>query len=199
MGTLSLAFSLFLILNSIGAVPMVCEMLKGYPVKKQRRIILKDMAVVLVLLLVFGYLGGLFFDWLEISPANIRIAGGLILMLIAIKLIFPAIRKYDIECPMDEPFIVPIATPLIAGPSALAAVMIFARQTEALTLFGGIVVAWFVTAFILFFSSTLKRVIGEKGIIAFQRLMGLILTLIAVQMFLQGITDFITANFSRGV
>lgn len=199
MGSLSIAFSLFLILNSVGAVPTVCEMLKGYSVKKQRKIILKDMLAVLILLLIFGFFGGMFFDWLHINDANIRMAGGLILLLIAIKLIFPAIKKYDIECPMDEPFIVPIATPLVAGPTALAAVMVFARQEESWkTMLGAIVIAWFFTALILYFSHTIKRVVGEKGIVAFQRLMGLILTLIAVQMFLQGLTEFITANFGTG-
>lgn len=199
MRSLSVAFSLFLILNSIGAVPMVTDLLKGYPIKKQRKMILKDMAAALIMLLLFGFLGSLFFDWLHISDANIRMSGGLILLLIAIKLIFPAIKKYDIESPSDEPFIVPIATPLVAGPSALAAVMIYARQeNNFMTMLGAILLAWAATTLILYFGTTLKRVVGDKGIIAFQRLMGLILTLIAVQMFLQGLTEFITNNFAAG-
>lgn len=199
MRSLSIAFSLFLILNSIGVVPMVTDLLKGYPLKKQRAMILKDMSVVLGLLLLFGFLGGMFFDWLHINDANIRMAGGLILALIAIKLIFPAIKKYDVESPFSEPFIVPIATPLVAGPSALAAVMIYAKQENSFTvMLGGILIAWAATTAIIFFGTTLKRIIGDKGIVAFQRLMGLILTLIAVQMFLEGLTEFITNNFGTG-
>ncbi len=195
MRSLSVAFSLFLILNSVGVVPMVMDLLKGYNLKKQRIMILKDMGAVLLLLLIFAFVGGKFFDWLHISNSNIRMAGGLILLLIAIKLIFPSIKKYDVESPTDAPFIVPIATPLIAGPSALAAVMVYARQeNNFLVMLGGILLAWFATTLVLFFAPLLKQIIGDKSIIAFQRLMGLVLTLIAVQMFLQGVTEFITRS-----
>ncbi|MEI6531590.1 MAG: MarC family protein, partial [Chlamydiota bacterium] len=104
MRSISIAFSLFLILNSVGVVPMVMDLLKGYPLKKQRSMLAKDMGVALLLLLVFAFFGGKFFDWLHITDSNIRMAGGLILLLIAIKLIFPSIKKYDVECPSDEPF-----------------------------------------------------------------------------------------------
>jgi multiple antibiotic resistance protein len=198
MSVYSIAFSLFLILNSIGAIPAVCEFLKDFSVAKQRKILLKDSLAIFILLLVFSFLGEYFFEWIEIKDSTIRMAGGLLLGMVSLKLIFPSLKKYDIESPLDEPFIVPIATPLVAGPGALSGVMIFAAQTPNLgTMFSAILLAWIPTAILLYFARDLKRVIGDKGIIAFQRLMGLILTLIAVQMFLVGLTEFVQHNFGR--
>ncbi len=198
MTAYSIAFSLFLILNSIGAIPSVCEFLKGHSQKKQRSLLIKDLIAVLVLLIAFSFLGEYFFEWIDITQSTIRMAGGLLLGMVAIKLIFPSLKKYDIECHLDEPFIVPIATPLIAGPGALAATMVFARQAaDATSMVYGVVVAWAATALIVFFAFELKRLIGDKGIIAFQRLMGLILTLVAVQMFLTGLTEFVQHNFGQ--
>ena len=107
-------------------------------------------------------------------------------------MIFPRGREGYTESPEgEEPFIVPLAIPLIAGPSVLAAVMIYANQESHLTMIGSIIIAWVFTFFILILSPLLKKILGIRGITACERLMGLILTLIAVQMFLEGLTPLI--------
>ena len=112
-------------------------------------------------------------------------------------MIFPPPHDSHDQMPNDmaEPFIVPLAIPLVAGPGVLAAVMIFARQeTRALSMIGAILIAWAASLLILLGSSFLKKILGWKGIVAMERLMGLILTLIAVEMFLSGLGSFLASQ-----
>ena len=134
--------------------------------------------------------------FLNVAEDTIQIAGGIILFLICLKMIFPPPQDPNERIPHDtEPFIVPLAVPLVAGPSVLAAVMIYTRQeTSNWIMIGAILLAWLASLIILLSSSFLKHLLGWKGIMAMERLMGLILTLIAVQMFLTGVTHFVHRN-----
>lgn len=194
MSVISIAFTFFLIMNSLGLVPLILSLLKDETPKERRRVIIREMLIALVIILAFNFLGEVFFTWLNISESNIQMAGGLILFLIAIRMIFPGPKKMEHpEEPIEKPFVVPIATPLVAGPSLLASVMFYARQEQSiLVMIYAILIAWSATLIIFLSSPLLKRVLTDKGLTALQRLMGLILTLIAVQMFLQGIARFIT-------
>lgn len=187
---LSMSVALFLLMDPIGNVPLFTALLKNIPAKRQRKIIIRELLIALVIILVFWALGEPLLRFLNIEMPTILISGGIILFLIAIKMIFPAPKDTTIET-RKEPFIVPLATPLVAGPAVLAAVMLYSGSERALTCIGAIVIAWIVSTLILLASSFMKKILGDKGLVACERLMGLVLTLLAVQMFLEGMKRFL--------
>jgi multiple antibiotic resistance protein len=192
MTIFSIAFSLFLLMDPIGNVPLYISFLKGISPARQRVIIIRELLVALAIIVLFNFIGDALMNFLKVSDETIQIAGGIILFIISLKMIFPHAKTVEETMNRDtEPFIVPLAVPLVAGPSVLTAVMIYGRQEEnnALML-GAILMAWAASLLILISSSFLERFLGWRGIIALERLMGLILTLIAVQMFLSGVYSF---------
>jgi len=193
MSLFSIAFSLFLLMDPLGNVPLYVSFLKGLSPQRQRWVILREMTIALFIIIVFSFLGNGLMDFLHVQHDTIQIAGGIILFLICLKMIFPEPHNANDSLPHDsEPFIVPLAVPLVAGPSVLAAVMIYGRQeTDGWVMVGAILLAWLVSLVILLGSSFLKKILGWRGIVALERLMGLVLALIAVQMFLSGVSDFI--------
>jgi multiple antibiotic resistance protein len=197
MSLLSIAFSLFLLMDPIGNVPFYISILKGIDPKRQRVIIVRELLIALAIIILFSFAGNGLMSFLNIECATIQIAGGLILFLLCLKMIFPPPHEKHETSPhsVQEPLIVPLAIPLVAGPGVLAAVMIFARQeTGYFVMTGAILIAWAATLLILLAAPFLKRFLGSKGIIALERLMGLILILIAVEMFLGGLGSFLRNN-----
>lgn len=193
MSIFTLILSLVLILDPLGNVPIFAAILKPYSVKKQYQIILRELLISLGILICFQFLGELLLFWLGISVASIQISGGIILFLIALGMIFPTITTTHFS---DDnggtPFIVPLSVPLVAGPSILAAIMAYSRQIESnLTMFLGIVIAWGISASILILTPFFKKIMKENALSACTRLMGLILTFIAIQMLLEGIKTLI--------
>lgn len=184
----SLSFSLFLLMDAIGNVPLFITILKDYRPAKQRTIILREMVIALVVIVAFTFVGNKILDLLHVESYTTMIAGGFILFIIAIKMIFPEKTTEAHLVLKKEPFIVPLAIPLVAGPAVLAAVMLYSSEYSPFITVSAICVAWVVSAIILLSSSFLQKLMGERVIAAFERLMGLILTLIAVQMFLSGLT-----------
>jgi multiple antibiotic resistance protein len=189
----SIAFSLFLLMDPIGNIPFYISFLKGIDPRRQQRIIIREMLVALFIIVLFSFLGDGLMRFLNVSTETIQMAGGIILFLLCLKMIFPHERDHNDTLPHEiEPFIVPLAVPLVAGPSVLAAVMIYSRQEQSdWIMVGAIFLAWAASLLILISSSFLKKILGWRGIIAMERLMGLILTLIAVQMFLTGVHTFV--------
>lgn len=192
MSLLAISLSLFLLMDAIGNIPFYISLLKEFPPQKQRKIICRELLIALAIIIIFAFLGQELMDFLKIKDDTIQIAGGIILFLLCLKMIFPSAQ--DNHCPPPdgtEPFIVPLAVPLVAGPGVLAAVMIYAKQqTSSTVMLGAILISWAASFLILICSSWLQEVLGRKGIIAMERLMGLILTLIAIQMFLSGVRSF---------
>lgn len=193
MHLFSLAFTLFLLMDSIGNIPLFIALLKDFDPRQQRRIILRELLIAFVILLGFAFLGEVFLTFLNIEQYTISITGGIILFLIAIKMIFPIGKHDEIEEAASEPFIVPLATPFIAGPAVIAAVMLYAKSEHFMMTVSAIFIAWLVSTAILMGSSYLQKILGRKGLIACERLMGLILTLLAVQMFLQGVSCYVNS------
>lgn len=132
---------------------------------------------------------------LNITTSALSIAGAIILFLIAVRMIFPSQHNTRAEAEA-EPYIVPLAIPLTAGPSAIAIVMLFvARAPEHLSLyFWAITIASALFLVTMLLSRYLMRLLGESVLIAVERLMGMILTTIAVQMFLSGVMAYIHAG-----
>ncbi|MCB1108696.1 MAG: NAAT family transporter, partial [Chlamydiia bacterium] len=182
MALFALTFSFFLLMDPLGNVPIFIALLKDVSIKRQKIIILRELIIALLIIIAFVFFGEGLLNLLHVSPMTIQIAGGLILFIIALKMIFPPPKQEFTLKKNEEPFLVPMAIPLVAGPSVLAAVMIYSRQLEGVgLLIGSLVIAWVVSAIILLSATQLKKVLGSKGISACERLMGLILILIAVE------------------
>lgn len=191
MSMFSIAFSLFLLMDPIGNIPFYISFLKGLEPKRQRVVIFRELIIALIIILIFDFIGDGLMKFLHVENDTIQIAGGIILFLLCLKMIFPPPHDPNESLPHEtEPFIVPLAVPLIAGPSVLAAVMIYSKQETNWIMMGAIFIAWAASLIILLSSSFLKKVLGWRGILAMERLMGLILILIAVQMFLSGVSAF---------
>lgn len=188
----SLTFSLFLLMDPIGNIPIYVSLLKDLSPKRQRVIIFRELLIALVVIVVFTFVGEHLLNLLHVGEQTILIAGGLILFMIALRMIFPKSKDAFAEGHEEgEPFIVPLAIPLVAGPSVLAAVMIYSHREHYGMLISSICISWAVSTLILISSPFLKKILGDRGIIACERLMGLILTLMAVQMFLDGVGPFL--------
>lgn len=189
----SIGFSLFLLMDPIGNIPLYVSILKDIDPARQRKIILRELLIALGIIVLFSFLGNYILRLLHVSQETIMISGGIILFLIAIRMIFPNASGSSSlgHSEHGEPFIVPLAIPLVAGPSVLAAVMIYANHESHWTMVGSIISAWIVTFIILIASPFLKKVLGVRCITAGERLMGLLLTLIAVQMFVEGVAPLV--------
>lgn len=190
----SIAFALFLLMDSIGNVPIFVSILKDIPASRQQKIIFRELIIALAFIILFYFLGNALLAFLNVKMPTLLVSGGIILFMISIKMVFPEKRDTKADPGMDqEPFIVPLAIPLVAGPAVLAAVMLYAGQEpqgDGFFTLGGIVIAWAASTVVLLCSSLFKKLLGSRGLLACERLMGLILTLIAVQMFLQGFGMF---------
>lgn len=186
LSVFSVATSLFFILNALGNVPFFVGILSSYPVRRQRKIILREMVFALAILLMFTFFGEQVLGVLGIDPCVVGIAGGTLLFLISLGMIFP--KKNGLKTADREPFIFPLAVPAIAGPGALTAVMIYGQQVSNLAwMIVPIGLAWACTALVLLASSHIKLFLGQKGLLACERLGGMVICLIAVQMFTKGL------------
>ena len=189
----SLVFSLFLLMDSIGNIPIAAALLKNIDPARHKFILFREMVIALIALLIFYAMGDKLLTLLGVSTQTVQIAGGIILFVVALKMVFPALQdtKEKKDDDKEEPFIVPLAIPLVAGPASLAAVTLYSRQQPASIALPAIIIAWLISTVVMILSSYLRRVVGARGIIACERLMGLLLILIAVQMFMEGTQKFL--------
>ena len=185
------AVTLILVMDPLGNIPVFLSVLRRYDAASQTKIIIRETSIALVVLLVFLFFGQYIMHGLQLTASALSIAGGVILFLIAIRMIFPHApsEQHDEE----EPFIVPLAIPLTAGPSALAMVLLFVAQQPSLiwTWAVSIVIASVVFLVIVLSGNYLMRFLGARGLVAIERLMGMILTTVAVQMFLSGLSEYL--------
>ena len=182
-----------LVMDPLGGIPFFIAALKNVPEKRKKKIIARELVIALGLMVLFMFQGAKILKLLSISGPSLTIAGGIILLLIAIKMIFPSKDEFMEDVGSNEPLIVPLAIPYVSGPSALITVTLVMskeplRWKEWLL---ALLIAWFITGFILIMCTELERILGERGVIAIERLMGMILTAIAVEMTLNGIMAFI--------
>jgi len=181
--------TLILVMDPLGNIPLFLTILRHYDFKTQRKIIIRETIVAFIILCVFLFFGKYLMRGLDITTSALSIAGAIVLFLISIRMIFPSDTKENPNQEVEEPFIVPLAIPLTAGPSAIAVVMLFvARNPSRLPLlFSAVTIASISFLVIMLLARYLMRLFGTRGLIAIERLMGMILTTIAVQMLLSGI------------
>ena len=193
MTTLSAALLLFLILDPLGNIPVFLSLLEPLPAKRRRWVLIRELLIALVVLFIFLWAGRYVLAAMHLRQESVSIAGGIVLFLIGLKMIFPSPEGMFGETAEGEPFIVPMAIPLVAGPSGMAAVMLFSTQYPdrmldwSLALF----VAWLGTAVILFSATSLYKLLGKPVLIAVERLMGMLLVAISVQMLLDGVVAYL--------
>ena len=182
------AITLFLIMDPLGNVPIFLIVLERVAEHRRRYIILRELIIALIVMLLFLFAGPAMLRTLGISPEAVAIAGGLVLLIIAIRMIFP-LRGSSVMGDDDEdhgePLLVPLAIPLLAGPSLLATLMLRANSGNILQhTLPALLLAWAASAVILLASPFLYRIFGNRGLKAMERLMGMVLICISVQMLL---------------
>jgi multiple antibiotic resistance protein len=189
MTILSAAVLLFLVLDPLGNVPFFLCVLKNVEERRRKAIILRELGIAFAILVLFLFGGRYLLLLLQISEPALSIAGGIILFIIAIRMIFFGSEKVFEDVPEGEPFIVPLAVPSVAGPSTMATVLLLMtrepdRWPEWLA---ALAAACLLSGIILLFSSRLVSLLGERVLVATERLMGMILTTVAVEMFLSAL------------
>jgi MarC family membrane protein len=193
MDIVSATILLVLVMDPFGNLPLVISVLKNVEPGKRTRVVLRECAIAYVVLLAFMFGGNKFMQLLRLSDTALGIAGGLILFLIALRMAFPHTEGILHETADEGAFIVPLAIPAIAGPSALATVLLLVSR-EPQRLFDWVAALSLATLFsvaVMISAQHISRWIGKRGITAMERLMGLVLTAIAVEMLLAGIERFV--------
>ena len=190
---ISATILLILVLDPFGNLPIVLSLLAKVPPERRARVILRESLFAFVILLAFMAGGRIFMHWLQLSDTSLTIAGGIILFLISLRMVFPSKDGIFGEVPGGEPFLVPLAVPSIAGPSALATVMLMTSRDPAqlVTWVVALTIAMVVTTAILLSAPRLQRVLGTQVVIAFERLMGMLLTALSVEMLMRGVSTYI--------
>lgn len=189
MSVFSATAVLFLVLDPLGNIPMFTSVLSPVDRGRHCRIIVRELLIALAVLVIFLFAGSHILAVLGISQSSLGIAGGIILLMIAIKMVFSGSEKIFENMANDVPFVVPLAVPLVAGPAAIATVMLLmarepSRWPEWLL---ALVCAWLGSGVLLMFSDQLNVLLGDRVLKAIERLMGMILTAVAVEMFVTGI------------
>lgn len=181
----TIVLTLFFVIDALGNLPIYLALLKTVDKKKQLYVAIRELLIALAIMFLFHYVGLWLLSLLGISKPTIHISGGLVLFIIAIRLIF---SNDEVKWEVKEPFIVPIATPIIAGPSVLTVIMFFSQEESSdWIILLAILTAWFISSMIFLFGKPIHRLFKDTGLEACQRLMGLIVALIAVQKFLEGV------------
>jgi multiple antibiotic resistance protein len=191
MSLFTTTLSMFLIMNSVGHIMGYLDLVKTLDTKRRQWIIIREMLFALMIMLLFHFLGAFLLMALEVHAQTVFFAGGLILFLIAIRMIFPPHNKTAYVIEHQEPFIFPIATPMIAGPSILTTIMLYSYQEDGQKVMAAILIAWAFSITVLFFAHNIKEIVGRRALIAVERLMGLLLTMMAVEMLLKGLKSLI--------
>lgn len=190
---ISSSLTFLLVMDALGNVPLFLTSLRKTKPERRQWVILRECLIALVVMVMFLFLGKTFLDLLHIDEPALTAAGGVILMLIAIRMVFPTPER-NLEEPVthDEPFIVPLAVPYVAGPSLLAMIVVLVSRDSGNWpwYLGGLVISWLITTAVLYFSGFLQRVVGTRALVAVERLMGMILVIFAVQMMFEGTKAF---------
>ena len=182
------ALILLFVIDPFGNMPLLLALLKDMPRKRQLKIIFREMLIGLALMVLFLFFGRPFLLLFNLETGAIRIVGGIIFFVIGIKMVFPG-SDTAITASDPDPFIVPIAVPFIAGPSALATLILIGENSQGgrVEVLGSLFIAWALSSALLLLSPAIYRLLGKKGLTAMERLMGMLLLMLSVQMFVDGI------------
>jgi multiple antibiotic resistance protein len=191
---ISMAMSLFIVINVIGNIPLYITLLRPYSPQRQRRIYIRELTIGLGILLLFGLFGNHILSLLRIDEPTLNISGGILLFIISLGMIFP--KHGNEKPPSHEPMIVPIATPTFAGPGSISMMMVFsANFTSPLEPCLIALLAWVPSIALVLIASNVKNYLGEKGLIAAERFGGMLVSLFSVHMVSKGIIALVKTSF----
>ncbi|MEO8461159.1 MAG: MarC family protein [Dokdonella sp.] len=193
MSTLSAGLLLFLVMDPVGNIPLFLSLLKDVAPQRRKIVLVRELLIALVVLFGFLFGGQYVLQLLQLKQESVSIAGGIVLFLIGVRMIFPPVGGIFGGNEGGEPFIVPMAIPGLAGPSTVAAVMLLANSHPGRTVDWSIALffAWLGAALILMSSTFLYRCLGHSVITALERLMGMLLVALSVQMILDGAISYL--------
>ena len=186
------AATLFFVMDPLGNIAIFNGVLSRFPARRRAQITARELVIALVIMLVLLFAGTAILTFLGLSQPSLNIAGGVLLFIIALRMIFPGAAG-EVATEKDEPFIVPLAMPMIAGPSTIA-ILLLLSSTEPARIWEwctALVIAWAASTVILTASPFLLRVLGDRGLRALERLMGMLLVLLATQLLLNGVREFV--------
>jgi len=193
----TMSTAIFFVLNATGQIPLFLAMLAHFEHKRQLQIITRELIIALGILLMFTFFGDKLLEILGITRPIIGIAGGILLFLISLTMIFPKTIKDNGDKPaMQEPMIIPLAIPVITGPGSITTVMLYSHETgKPLMVAAAAICAWIPSLIILLLGSYIKRILGDKGLVAVERLGGMLVCLIGIQMLTSGILLLVKEYF----
>ncbi|WP_140632456.1 MarC family protein [Methylibium rhizosphaerae] len=184
---------LLLVLDPFGSLPIFISVLRGVEPARRTRVAVREVAIAFGVLVTFMFAGQGFLSLMHLSERSLEVAGGVILLIIAIRMIFSSGSEiYSSDGGAREPFIFPLAVPLLAGPSAMATVLLLAsRQPDRITEWlGALTAAMAVSGIVLLAADRIRKLLGHSMVSALEKLMGLVLTAIAVEMVLAGLKRY---------
>ncbi|MBC7114883.1 MAG: multiple antibiotic resistance protein [Archaeoglobi archaeon] len=183
--------ALIIITDPLGNVPLFLYLTEGMSREERRKELKNAVIWSFTILLIFAVLGETIMRFLDVSLPSLRIAGGILLLLISFNMMF---GKREEQTSGVSVGVVPLATPLIAGPGAITTVLVytnilpgFQKLLVVLSIFLAILLTWFV----LKESERLYEILGRDGSHALTRIMSILLAAIAVEMMMKGVTNFI--------
>lgn len=189
----SASVTLFFIMDPLGNVPVFNAVLSKFDSTRRTFIVARELCIALLILFGFLFAGNAILGFLGLSQSSLNIAGGILLFIISLRMIFPRPTHVEDDEGEDDPFLVPLAIPLIAGPSTIAILLLLSSsQPDRMAEWSiALLLAWLGTTVLLVASPLLMRLLGTRGSRALERLMGMILVILATQMLLNGVRDFV--------
>ncbi|MBR3632701.1 MAG: NAAT family transporter [Elusimicrobiaceae bacterium] len=195
---ISSVVTLALIMDPFGNIPLFISALKKVSPERRKVVLIRELLIALLIMLVFLFLGEWFMRAFGVHSFSMSIAGGIILFIISAKLVFGNDTEPTSDPKEEEPFVVPLAIPLVAGPAVLSMIMILsAQQADKLMTLGAILVASIFNSAVLMMSFPISNLLGKRGLVAIERLSGMILVLMSVNMVMGGISEFIQGGLGK--
>jgi multiple antibiotic resistance protein len=194
MSVFQLALTFFIVTNPIGNSPAILALLQDYSFADQRRILIREGLIAFFIVILFQYVGEIFLRMIHIQDYALSLCGGVLLLIIALEMIFPKRGQKGADDPVQEPFIVPIATPLLGGAGVISMVMLLGKQeANPLKVSLAIIIAWTGVMIVLAFAPYMQKLLGKRGLLALEQLMGMLLAIIASEVLVKGTEMFIGA------
>ncbi len=195
MTLLNLTLILFLLMDPLGHLAVYRKFVRGKDQRHELKFLFREMGFALIAILLFNFLGEFIFNFFQLSEVTVRFSAGVIILLAALKILFPKIDSPRMNLPKEEPYLIPFAIPFIAGPGLLATVMLFAHMEEsAAMMLTAIFIAWIAALAVFLLSKPLHRILGDNGLMAIERLMGMLLVLLAIQHITEGFQLFLAQH-----
>ncbi len=191
----SYIITLILVMDPFGNIPLFITALKRVPTERRTKVLLRELMIALFIMMVFLFTGAKLLSWLGIAKYSLGVSGGIVLFIMSIKLVFNSSMEEQAQINQkdEEPFLVPLAIPLIAGPASLSMLLILSAgaPSKIWYLFAAVLIASVLNGLVLLLSFPISNLLGKRGIIALERLTGLLMVLISVNMMMGGISEFV--------